>query len=125
MYTGKGSYKRIKEIIEGHVEETHKTMFDSAFRLVKKRLEEMRKTLQEQMIKDTDRIFVALKRDYSTTLFGSSEGAKSEMSEAEIEMRAQMKEVLKTYKAEIVKILNANEGIPTEDKMKDEESRDD
>ncbi|KAI4958590.1 hypothetical protein J4E86_004194 [Alternaria arbusti] len=92
---GAGSYKRMKQHMEDHVERERHRMFHEAIATVNKHLDDMCKALQESMETKVDEIFVQMDRDY-TRVLGGAAGCQplNLQSKEERELRSEIREIL-------------------------------
>ncbi|KAI4649500.1 hypothetical protein J4E93_003820 [Alternaria ventricosa] len=92
---GAGSYKRMKQHMENHVERERHRMFHEAIATVNKHLKDMCKALQESMEAKADEIFVQMNRDY-TRVLGGAAGCQplNLQSKEERELRSDIREIL-------------------------------
>lgn len=92
---GAGSYKRMKEHMENHVERERHRMFHEAIATVNKHLNDMCKAPQESMEAKADEIFVQMNRDYTQVLGGAAGNQPLNLqSKEERELRSEVREVL-------------------------------
>ena len=73
-------------------------MFHQATETVKGMLEDLCKTLQKEILKDTDPVLCELSKDYLGAMLGRDVG-EAKLSSAEIDMRAKVKDVLSRNEA--------------------------
>ncbi|KAI4946501.1 hypothetical protein J4E91_007189 [Alternaria rosae] len=98
---GAGSYKRMKEHMENHVERERHRMFHEAIATVNKHLNDMCKALQESMEAKADEIFVQMNRDYTQVLGGAAGNQPLNLqSKDERELRSEVREVLEDIDAQ-------------------------
>lgn len=95
---GAGSFARMKTAMESHVSTSRHSMFHQATETVKGMLEDLCKTLQKEILKDTDPVLCELSKDYLGAMLGRDVG-EAKLSSAEIDMRAKVKDVLSRNEA--------------------------
>lgn len=69
---GPGSYKRMKALMNEHVEQSRHTMFQESADEVRRQLETMVHDVGERLADKTDEVFIQIKRDYRAVLGGGN-----------------------------------------------------
>jgi hypothetical protein len=106
---GAGSYKRMKEHMEHHVEQERHMMFHKAIATVNKHLDDMCEALQDSMKTKADEIFVQMNGDY-TRVLGGAAGNKpvNVQSKEERELKSAVREILEGIDAQFEPIAHGD-----------------
>lgn len=108
---GAGSYKRMKDHMEDHVERERHQMFDQAIKTVEKHLEDMCKELEEAMEAKADEISVQMAADYMRAIGGLSSNQPIKLeSKEESQLRSEIRDGLSSIAVQLKPIAQGETG---------------
>ncbi|KAI1302789.1 hypothetical protein F5Y03DRAFT_396306 [Xylaria venustula] len=93
---GPGSYARMKESMADHVETARHSMFNDATEVVKEALQEMCRSVMEDVSQSIDAVFNTVCAEYMRTLVGTELGRTGESTPEELEIRSRIYKILLT-----------------------------
>ena len=91
---GSGSFKRMKEHMNAHVELERHTMFELSTEEIKYRLTALVRSVEEAMINKADEVFIQMSRDYRAVLVGGDVLQGECMPKWQRTMRQEVMEVI-------------------------------
>ncbi|KAK3398289.1 hypothetical protein B0T20DRAFT_453071 [Sordaria brevicollis] len=93
---GPGSYKRMKDLMVGHVQANRMTMFQAATGEVQNQLDVMCREIRKRLQNETEDLQDILGRDYLAALIGAEVAGRKGLPRAERALRAEMVPLLQT-----------------------------
>ena len=106
---GQGSYKRMKQYMEDHVERERHRMFNAAIETVEIELDHMCITLQEAMEAKADTIGEQMSTDYMRVIGGVASHQPIRFpSKEEVELRSEVRDTLNSIAVELEKIAHGH-----------------
>ncbi|KAK2607165.1 hypothetical protein N8I77_005867 [Diaporthe amygdali] len=91
---GRGTYVRMKSIMEAHVDIARNTMFRQACDAVKREVDAMCTAIEQLMMAHLGKLFTMLERDYLATLVGEDAEFLAAVPWAERKLRGEMRPIL-------------------------------
>lgn len=118
--SGKGSFKRMKDHMTGHVVTQKHAMFTAATQVVQEQLEDMTDLVAKQMEEKVDAVFVMMRRDYLTVLGHENAAAGERAPKWERETKREVGTVINNSEEGFEKVLTgemAQEAKPDDDSV--------
>ena len=105
----------MKNSMQGHIDSARHTVFKEATENVRKQLNQMVRTVEEDMSNRTDEVFVAMRRDYRSILGGGEVPQGEVMPKWAKDMRKEVMRLIDGVEERFTKIANAEEEPPKPD----------
>ena len=114
--SGHGSFQRMKQAMEQHVEGSKNLMFAQATTVVEHHLNELCVDAERQLKQGVEQVYISLSRDYSQVLKGSNSTVGTASPSQELSMKNKITDVLAGGETAFGELLEKLESEPKQEK---------